>query len=1064
MVLPNVQAAKAAAQGGVTSFADNAPQEDGIQNASLALIRKLLGNRGATGGRVSEGTRVPEEATEGLLPTNPETGRPTTYKSTKERLQAENLSLAGKERLEAAGGDTGVAINLPVDPADRPVPRLDLEGDVTTTARQAIAEKPTGLADEGDAEDLLKMQEPEMLVDTANGIDFNFANMDSGEDVNRTINAMSEIIKDPTEAAKRGIQTNQETLAKAGDLLADEVGLSKRLLRKKTGELLNAEEMTAVRILLQKSADRLTNLAKEIRDGDNGADKLIEFRRQMAIHAGIQMKAKGAQTEIARALQAFKIPTSADTPVEALQSVVDEYGGTQTNMNIAKAYLKILDENGQAAANKFAFGTLYARTRDAWLEVYINGMLSYLPTHLKNALGTPLFMVYNLMADLTGAGLGGGMRLTGLSSNPDGMYAEDVFARVNGYLHAFRDAFIVAGRTFSTEDPASVMNKIEAGNLRAIDSETLGISGTAGTAVDALGRLIRIPGRALMAADDFWRVIASRGELYEQAVRQIRFSKAAGKADVDALDDGLMVLLDPQYKAGELDAASRYATLTDDMGEQLTAGTKFIRTFFGRFMGNILMPFAKAPTNAMRRVGENHPLIVAASMLNSKSTIRQNLLGENGARAQQRAMGRLALGTGTMSMLYMQAIDGNITGAYPTDKQSQKMLPKGWQPYSIVYIGSPENRAELGLEPWGVDEDGDPLPKYNKQTGLPNGELIYVSYQGLEPVSALLGISASTAQNQTMFYDPEDRLNLFTASVVATGHYFRDLAMLQTLGNVVRSMEYNDISVLTDSPVSGTIAVFPQPFSSVVRNIDKLVQTEKRTVEKPIEYYTLQDVQQLYESAKDSANPYKSVPYALIGTPKDITNVTQSLRFFRDTVVNGWNTQLMNIPYVNERIDKFAYKYDVLGRRKERSVEFGVTPIQALWNNLTPFKVSTSEKLKPFQIELIRLGMPLSETRKTMEGIKLSNLLQSDLNEIAKNKIMLPVQAGRPPYKFVDHIQALMGTGAYLRATDQQKITMIQQAENKFYMAAFPAVLAKPQHKQLAQAYYQRKLVRDMMQ
>ena len=71
------------------------------------------------------------------------------------------------------------------------------------------------------------------------------------------------------------------------------------------------------------------------------------------------------------------------------------------------------------------------------------------------------------------------------------------------------------------------------------------------------------------------------------------------------------------------------------------------------------------------------------------------------------------------------------------------MLPPGWQPYSLVF------RAE----DFPTDDDGDPLPMYNEKTGLPNGKLLYVSYQGLEPVSAFLGIAASTAQYQTMFYD-----------------------------------------------------------------------------------------------------------------------------------------------------------------------------------------------------------------------------------------------------------------------------------------------------------------------
>ena len=132
-------------------------------------------------------------------------------------------------------------------------------------------------------------------------------------------------------------------------------------------------------------------------------------------------------------------------------------------------------------------------------------------------MATPIFQTYNVFADLLTATGGtvvrAGQRAIGKEVNPDGVFFEDVFARIYGYGRSLPDALTVAGKTWRSEVPADNLNKVEAGTLRAIDSENLNIGGTAGQAIDHMGRLIRVPGRALMAADDFWRVFASRGTL-----------------------------------------------------------------------------------------------------------------------------------------------------------------------------------------------------------------------------------------------------------------------------------------------------------------------------------------------------------------------------------------------------------------------------------------------------------------------------------------------------------------------------------------------------------------------
>ena len=121
-----------------------------------------------------------------------------------------------------------------------------------------------------------------------------------------------------------------------------------------------------------------------------------------------------------------------------------------------------------------------------------------------------------------------------------------------------------------------------------------------------------------MFADDFFKTIASRGALYEESVRAYRRSKHMGRDDTEAMDDAMMVLLDPKYATDEMDAAGRYATMTTDLGDGVIG--KFTNAFRGNVLGKLTMPFAKAPTNTIKINAEGHPLIQAVLALNPGST------------------------------------------------------------------------------------------------------------------------------------------------------------------------------------------------------------------------------------------------------------------------------------------------------------------------------------------------------------------------------------------------------------------------------------------------------------
>lgn len=1082
MATPAQQAARALRTGGVTQFADTQPQVDeGIQLAgglSKLLQRAAKAAPGTARETVDEGVagRVAEPITEGIAPEG------TTREATQQKLATDALSEEGRERFFTTGNDARAAIQTPTkrEIADQPdlfetVPaesELAANEQVTKKAQmsmsglETVAKSESAIADPGDASDLIRMATEPGLVDEA-GIDFNFDNFEGGEDINRVVNAMSDIIKNPTEAQKRGIVTNKETLANAGQLLADEVGFTRSILRKQSGATLNAEEMTALRVLLQKSGKRLQEMAVQIQSGLASPKAMIDFRRQMSIHAGIQMKAKGAQTEIARAMQAFKIPVGTQVPAEVMDGILKEAGGRGLTQKMAKGYLEALAEGGQANANKYVSGAWSQKVEDVWMEVYMNGLLSYFPTHFKNGLATPLFMTYNVLTDLMSASIGAtfrtGARLAGRDVDPDGVHFEDVFARVYGFGQSFGDAWAVASKSFIEEAPADTLNKVEGATLRAIDREALNIDNNSiGKAVDHMGRVIRLPGRALMFADDFFKTIAARGALYEESIRAYRKSKNMGRNDQEAMDDAMMVMLDPKYASDEMDAAGRYATMTTDLGDGVVG--KFTNAFRGNMLGKLVMPFAKAPSNTVKIVAEGHPLVQAIAAINpSSAKVRDTLMGKNGARARDRALGRMAMASTTFYGFHELAMNGRITGSYPVDKQLQKMLPPNWQPYSFVFRG----------EGFPVDEDGDPLPLYNKETGLPNGPLTYTSYQGLEPVSAFVGIAASTVRHQTMFVDPEDRLNFLSASTLATMEYFRDLPMLQGIGTIYKAFQYEDPSMITNGFLGGTAIVFPMPFSSVVRNVEKLTgDNAKRRVDQPYSYYTVDDVRVLYEESQNTDNPYSKIPYSLVGTVKNWQDASWS-KLFYEQVAWGWEQQVMNIPFVKKVEENYAFQYDMLGNKKTRTLRYDVNPKAAIWSNVTPFKMSFGTDIEPYHRELIRLGAPLTESRDKAKfmGVTLSQRNRGELANIAKNQITLPLvvmtpkgkkQQGPAAYQFRDYLKVLMTSPFYTADDDDGRAQRIRNAEARFYRAALPVLLSQPGNQELRQTMAQRDALKDL--
>jgi len=465
--------------------------------------------------------------------------------------------------------------------------------------------------------------------------------------------------------------------------LADDLGMTvDDLLARRQGEAFNAEQILAARKVLVASGENLVKLAGAAKNGSEM--DLALFRRAMSQHRAIQSQVSGMTAEAGRALQSFRVVAASSREQERLiKEALQTTGGEAVSRDMA-AMLSELDDPAQIG--RFVKDANKATTKDQLYEVWINGLLSSPTTHMVNILSNTIVAALTVGERKIASAIGPNI--------PPG----ETSAQLKGLVDGARDGFRLAWNALKTGEPTDPMQKVEAEKFRAVTSENLNIAGPAGRFADFMGEAIRVPGRLLTAGDEYFKSVGYRMELYAQAYRQA-FNE--GLRDEAAAKRVVEIIENPpeNIKQSAIDA-SRYQTFTNQLGktgkavEQVRNNIPYAR---------VVMPFVRTPVNVMSYAFERTPLAPLSGSFREE-------IAAGGAR-RDLAMGKLIAGSMAMAVSADLVLSGSITGAGPTNpKMRNIMRATGWQPYSIKV--------------------GDK----------------YYAYNRLDPVGALLGLSADVTE------------------------------------------------------------------------------------------------------------------------------------------------------------------------------------------------------------------------------------------------------------------------------------------------------------------------------
>ena len=432
----------------------------------------------------------------------------------------------------------------------------------------------------------------------------------------------------------------------------------------------------------------------------------------------------------------------------------------------------VMDLPNEEAMMKFAKEAVKPTWGDMMMEVWINGLLSGPITHSTNIISNAATVAWNIPE-----------RAVASMLSPKAVRPGEAAAMLGGVVESVGDAWRLAWKAFKEEQPQFGQAKLEMPR-RAITADALEVTGMTGRAVDFLGAAVRLPGRFLMAGDDFFKAIAFRAELRalakRQAFREINEMSLTGKAAAQKAKEIEKNILDspPESIKEAAQEFAAYTTFTRDLGE---TGQK-VQALASTPIGRIVMPFVRTPTNIFKFAGERTPLALASR------AVREEIA----AGGERRALALAKIGLGSMTMAYMStlAANGLITGGGPKDKALRQIkMQTGWKPYSF----------KIGNE--------------------------YISYARIEPLGSLFGLAADAADIMGQLSEA-DAAKLASALTVAISRNVAQKTFVKGLAgtlSAVTSQEVKQVNSFLEKELP-TILPYSSALGQTAKNVDPVMR------------------------------------------------------------------------------------------------------------------------------------------------------------------------------------------------------------------------------------------------
>ena len=416
----------------------------------------------------------------------------------------------------------------------------------------------------------------------------------------------------------------------------------------------------------------------------------LQFAKEIATLDTIRARVAGNNSEVGRALNILNKMRSANKTTDELFRLMRASGGKAANIlgnpqNVQQLmHTMQMHAMNPSAQVKLAQAALKPRAEDYIFRGWYNMMLSAPATHAANMLGTLGNFGVDLLENTGAAVIGQRGRL----ANADRVRGREVMYRVYGAIRALKDA-----KTWR-----ETLESYKTGTTgNTVTSKVAGQSVYTGTNphLKVGSYLAEGPTRALAAEDEWWRNILSASNMHGLAVRNAGNKGLKGQAFWDEVENLV------QNPTNEMIEATNDYTKTMqfmDKPSKIAAGlnrltsTETKTSITGRIGSGamkLVVPFVNTPDALIRTTLRRTPLGVLE---------RENVKGwAAGGAARDQTVARLTMGSLFGAWIAMKAVDGDITGAGPSDPRKRIEWEAANQPNSIK-IGDTQYSIN-GLEP-----------------------------------------------------------------------------------------------------------------------------------------------------------------------------------------------------------------------------------------------------------------------------------------------------------------------------------------------------------------------------